>query len=77
MVNLLFSTTLRTWLHSRISGQMSKQNLKYQKVVFFLIDKNKLITTSYNVFYTDIKAYKALQDDEKNETENSSAVPNF
>lgn len=40
-------------------------------------DKNKLTTTTYNVFYTDVKAYKALQENEKNETKNSMSVPNY
>jgi len=56
---------------------MSKQSLKYQKGGVLSNDKNKLTTTTYNVFYTDIKAYKALQEDEKNETANSMPVPNF
>ncbi len=40
-------------------------------------DKNKFTPTIYNVFYTDIQAYNALREDEKNESERSILIPKF
>jgi len=40
-------------------------------------DKNRFTPTIYNVFYTDIKTYKAIQEDEKNESERSTVIPKF
>lgn len=40
-------------------------------------DKNKFTPTIYNVFYTDIKTYNAIQEDEKNESERSTVIPKF
>lgn len=40
-------------------------------------DKNKFATTIYNVFYTDLKSYNAIQEDEKNESERSTVIPKF
>ncbi len=40
-------------------------------------DKNRFTPTIYNVFYTDIKTFNALQDDEKNESEISTVIPKF
>ncbi len=40
-------------------------------------DKSRFSPTIYNVFYTDIKAYNAIQADEKNESERSTVIPKF
>lgn len=38
-------------------------------------DKNKFTTTIYNVFYTDIAIYRAIENEEKTEEEGSTVVP--
>jgi hypothetical protein len=40
-------------------------------------DENRFTTSIYNVFYTDIKAYNSMKEDEKSETEKSTVVPKF
>jgi len=41
------------------------------------LDKDKFDTTIYNVFYTDIETYKAIEKDDKNEEERSTVAPEF
>ena len=41
------------------------------------LDKDKFDTTIYNVFYTDIENYKAIEKDDKNEEERSTVAPEF
>lgn len=40
-------------------------------------DKNKFTTAIYNVFYTDVKAYNIMEEDEKNEMEKATSIPEF
>ena len=51
--------------------------LEIQKSGTLSDDKNKFTTPNYNVFYTDVVTYIAMEKDEKNMQEESTAIPNF